>query len=562
LDLSWYLRFLRAHLALIVITALIGLVLGLASWLIRGDGGSGSHYRATYTLIFQEPPDESTWAYRNIDELALLATGGDVAERAGDASGVSADEVADRTITRTDEQARSLEITVIGRDRDETQRLADGLGTSLKSVVADREQERFVAERDRTVARLQRLADELTDLDNRIANASGAELDVLTAQRRGTFNQYSFTYEQFQQFTGQGTPSERLTTFDRALAIPIGAGDYDASVEAIADGENHLRADPDVEANLPTGSSGFADSALARGLLGAFVGLLIGLALAFGVDRLTPRLRTRRETREVFGVPVLAEIPRSSKEDDGSDIVIADTQPRSRAAEAFRAARSRILPPAEVHGTAPPAATKPRGLVVMVTSSAPQEGKTTTVANLAAVVAETGASVLAVSCDLHRPRLDALLRPLAAEGSTAATSIEGVRFANPMSDASLTPPIAVARQREFVDDARRTFDMVLLDAPPLLTTNDTAELLPAADLVVLVARAGVTKLRDAEQATELLGQLGASVAGVVLVDPYLSAKDPYDEASRSRPSPERAREAAMPDAPDRSEDLGVAPVSR
>jgi Mrp family chromosome partitioning ATPase len=559
LDVVWYLRFLRSRGVLIAASTVIGLALGLVSWWIRD---SSAHYRATHTLTFQQPSNRTTWAYQSIDGVALLATGGEVVERVGEARGLSADEVAGRIITRTDDSAGAVQITVIGRQREETQQLADEVSASLKTVVAQREQERFAAERDRTVSRLQRLADELTDLDARIAVASGAELDVLTAQRRGTFNQYSFAYEQFQQFTEQGTPAERLTTFDAAIAIPIGAGDYDASVDAIETGENHLRVDTDLSSELPSGTAGFGDSAFWRAAFGAFAGLMIGLGLALCADRLASRVRTRREVEEVLGAPVLAEIPRMSAREQRSAVVVSHAQPRSRTAEAFRAARARVLRPAGMHGDRSNGESDPRSLVVIVTSSGPEEGTTTTVANLACVIAETGASVLAVNCNLHRPRLDALLRPITTAASIAATSMDGVSFADPVSDPSLPPAVAVARQRAVVDEARRTFDVVLLDTPPFLTTSDATELLPAADVVVLAARTGVTRLPDAEQAAQLLRQLGASVAGVVLVDTYLGADDRYAELDGSPPTVQRPNDADATRLSDPSEDVGAARVSR
>ena len=96
-------------------------------------------------------------------------------ERAGEARRLSADDVADRVITRTDDSAQAVEIHGDrAEQRAETRRLADALSMSLKTVVTERARERFVAERDRTISRLQRLADELKDLDARIAVASGA----------------------------------------------------------------------------------------------------------------------------------------------------------------------------------------------------------------------------------------------------------------------------------------------------------------------------------------------------------------------------------------------------
>ena len=66
--MSWSLRLLRSYWVLIAAFAVVGLVLGLASWWI---GDSSADYRATYRLTFDQPPTRSTWAYQSIDGVAL-----------------------------------------------------------------------------------------------------------------------------------------------------------------------------------------------------------------------------------------------------------------------------------------------------------------------------------------------------------------------------------------------------------------------------------------------------------------------------------------------------------
>src|SRR4029079_19603464 len=125
-----------------------------------------------------------------------------------------------------------------------------------------------------------------------------------------------------------------------------------------------------------------------RGLLGGFLGLLIGIGIALFADRLDKRIRTRPEAEEEFGLPVLAEIRSLSRPQSKSRDLVAFSQPQSRAADAFRAIRTSLL--FQLSTAVASAAVGPipalEGLdnaeqhdpiVVMVTSASPREGKTT-----------------------------------------------------------------------------------------------------------------------------------------------------------------------------------------
>ena len=121
-------------------------------------------------------------------------------------------------------------------------------------------------------------------------------------------------------------------------------------------------------------------------------------------------------------------------------------------------------------------------LVVMVTSASPGEGKTTTTANLAAVFAEAGSSVLVVNCDFRRPTIHQYFGVDDEPRRVHETTIPGVKIVtNVLADPGSNPAQVVAAQRQVVAAARGRFDVILLDTAPLLTANDAVELVGSAD---------------------------------------------------------------------------------
>jgi Mrp family chromosome partitioning ATPase len=167
-------------------------------------------------------------------------------------------------------------------------------------------------------------------------------------------------------------------------------------------------------------------------------------------------------------------------------------------------------------------------LVVMITSAAPGEGKTTTAANLAAVFAEAGSSVLVVNCDFRRPTIHRFFGVEDEPRRVHETAVPGVKIVtNVLNDPASNPSQVVAAQRQVVAAARGRFDVILLDTAPLLTANDAVELVSSADMLVLVARVGVTKYDNAEQSIELLTRLDVPLAGVVLTGVAAASNDYY-----------------------------------
>ena len=167
-------------------------------------------------------------------------------------------------------------------------------------------------------------------------------------------------------------------------------------------------------------------------------------------------------------------------------------------------------------------------IVIMVTSAAPKEGKTTSSANLAAVFAEAGADVLVVNCDFRRPMIHQYLGVADQARRVHNSVIPHVKVVtNVVTETDPNPARVVAAQRQLVEAAKQQFDVVLLDTAPLLSANDAVELVGETDLVLMVARADISTSPSARRAMEILGRVDAPVAGVLLVGASEASNEYY-----------------------------------
>jgi capsular exopolysaccharide synthesis family protein len=206
------------------------------------------------------------------------------------------------------------------------------------------------------------------------------------------------------------------------------------------------------------------------------------------------------------------------------------SDPRSPMAEAFRTLRTNLM----FSSLDQPLAT------LLVTSPAPEEGKSTTLANLAVTLAQGGRTTILVDCDLRRPRQHEIFGVPAAPGLTnaildkvdaptlAATSVEGLSLLT----AGEVPPnpadlLGSKRMEAIIANLKTRADIVLFDAPPVIAVTDAALLASKLDGVLLVVSAGRTQRDHALQAKNLLEKIHVRLVGTVLtnaaVDRRLSA---------------------------------------
>lgn len=331
-----------------------------------------------------------------------------------------------------------------------------------------------------------------------------------------------------------GPPAGLMETLDLVEPYQVSASVYNTRLDQGRRGANNFSS-----LNVEDGASGglrigeTVSNPFVRTILGAVAGLFIGVGAVLFHLRIDPRLRTKVEIEEAFDLPVLAEIPKFEKKETKDLVLHAITRSRSNITESYRMVRSALLfarsasdTPLTTNGNgngtlggAPVAAPGREMRVIMVTSPGPSEGKTTTTANLAVVLAESGYEVLVINCDYRLPKLHKFFDQPHEARRTFETTVPGVTIVAEVTDpANANPTTVVEAQRRLIEKARERYDVVLLDTAPLLATNDALSLLPSVDLVLLVAREGKTDREAAGETIDLLRRRRARLAGVVLTN--------------------------------------------
>lgn len=169
---------------------------------------------------------------------------------------------------------------------------------------------------------------------------------------------------------------------------------------------------------------------------------------------------------------------------------------------------------------------------IVVTSSGPGEGKTTVTCNLAASIAQTDKRVLLVDCDMRKPRVHRVFGITNLDGLTnilmGEKKLSDVEFKGDQDIKSLTvvtsgpiPPnpaelLGSRRMKEFLEDMRDQFDIILLDSPPVNLVTDSAVLSTLADGTIMVVEVGKTDVEAVTSGKELLDKVHANLIGVVL----------------------------------------------
>jgi len=273
-------------------------------------------------------------------------------------------------------------------------------------------------------------------------------------------------------------------------------------------------------------------------LLGALLGLVLGVGAAFFLEYLDRTVRTSADIETLLGIPVLGIIPRLRRIDDEIEEqvrgrktpMIVAMDPLDPAAEAYRNLRMNLM---FMSTTEEPIKS------ILFSSPGPDEGKSTTALNFAVMLAQQGQRVLLIDADLRRPSLHRALDILREPGLTNllvgdAETREAVR-PNVLPNLDILPsgpfppnPSELLNSRameRLIDELGGKYAHVIIDCPPILAVTDAAILAAHVHGTVVVLRSGETEQRAAERAVDQLRRLGSRVFGAVLNEVVVSGAD-------------------------------------
>jgi capsular exopolysaccharide synthesis family protein len=253
-----------------------------------------------------------------------------------------------------------------------------------------------------------------------------------------------------------------------------------------------------------------------------FVGLSLGVGIAFLRDRLDVRVRGKDDLEERVGVPTLGVIPRDPQFTHDSPTLLTFLDPDSPASEAFRVLGTRLVMSASELGAKS----------IMVTSATEGEGKTLTVANLGVTLARAGKRVVLVSADLQRAELEEYFAVEPGAGLTDvltgksplqeamwAGSVENLhvlrRGPAPMSKDPVMNPESISK---VLATFQQHADFILIDSAPLLGMSDPIALAIAADAILVVADARRSDQSALNEVRLLLERIGTPIIGSVLTN--------------------------------------------
>jgi succinoglycan biosynthesis transport protein ExoP len=377
-------------------------------------------------------------------------------------------------------------------------------------------------------------AEAIAMLKARFDSAQAHENSVreMYLKQRGTTDQNTRDQIEMAAYTQRLETSKQYlnTLLQKQREVQIAQGDKGSEVSI----ENYSR--------VPRSPVG---PARLRNVMIAFVlSLFAGIGLAFLLDFLDDTVKSLDDVDRYIHLPSLAMIPASRGAARLKGIPQASAAPsestalamiddvRSPIAESYRHLRTSLLLSS--------AGQPPR--TILVTSSQPSEGKTTTAINTAFMLAQTGAEVLIIDCDLRRPRLHAQFEVPNSKGLT--TWLSGEKdIDNLLQTYAKTPNLKILtsgpvppnpaellgseEMRRLLSLLGERFSHIIIDSPPAISFTDASILSTMVDGVMLVVHAGRSSRAVVRRAKQQLLDVGAHIFGVVLNNVKFESQDYY-----------------------------------
>lgn len=259
------------------------------------------------------------------------------------------------------------------------------------------------------------------------------------------------------------------------------------------------------------------------------LGIMGGVFLAFLLEFLDNTIKTSEDIEKHLGLSVLGTIPIFEKE---KDKMITVYEPKSPIAESFRTLRTNIQF----------ANIDKEIKVILVTSAAPGEGKSTVMSNLGNIMTQSDKKTLLMDCDFRKPTLHRRLNLSNIEGLTNVLMAdkplsEVVQVSEEIENLSIltsgpVPPnpaelLGSERMKKFLEVIRNEYDMIIIDTPPVGLVTDAAVLSTRVDGVLLTVAAEQTDIESIKRGKKSLKRVNANILGVVLNKVPLNSRTYY-----------------------------------
>lgn len=393
---------------------------------------------------------------------------------------------------------RGLLVASVGPDHPALRRLDVRIAEVSEAIRVEAGRVAEAARNDLEAARAEEraLAQQVRELERRALEQAQDEVELRQLEREAQASR--ILYENFLSRLKETSAQQDLQTADARVLSP-------AEPPKFADNANKKR----------------------TVILATFGGGLLGIGVIFLLERLNNTFRAVPELEQQAGLPVLATLPSLGGRQRRADVVRnLREKPSGPLAEAVRNLRTSIL---FSNLDQPPQ-------VVMFTSSAPREGKSTTSMLMALTSQQMGKSAIIVDCDLRLPAIASLTDAEDQSGAGLMALLEGAadieaalyrdpatglhmlmtRQAERRAQISAADILASQRFRALVDTLKQRYDLVILDTPPTLVVTDARIVASLADAVVYAVRWDVTPRGAVLEGLRELRSVQAPIAGIAM----------------------------------------------
>ena len=516
---------------LIVGFAVLGALIG---WLPQPQKveQQATSYSATNTSLVNDGGGAA--ATVSVSQIPLLAVAGEVPSRVAadiNYSGNSA-QLASQVDVNVDFETSALTISTEQDTAEQAELIANTFADELSAYLAERQDADILARKTAAQARVDALSTELNAVNDQVV--ADPLNPILLAQRDALAREYGLAYEQNRQFEeDQGRLT--VTTLERAQAT----------------------ANVDRGLSAPAGRT-------TRGAMGMVIGAAIGTLAALLIARFDNKLRSREQAEVVMGMRSRVMIPKTARTTGGIVVQPGRQDPLS---DAYRTVRNLV---AFIQSGQTP---KNSAHLTLVVSPGPGDGKTSLAANLAAAFAETGSRTLAVNTDFRRPRLHQAIVGEPTPGSAfLIEELDSVpRKALPIDDVAanlklldfsgvIGPPGDLTRSTmRQLERIGTDTDQIVIDTSPVGATAEVLELVPHADVIVVMIRLGHTSIQATQRTISILRDI-ATAPIILVLGGEKATRNAYHEYSDKRlTSPLRPPTPDTPDTPDTSSERTLQP---